>query len=229
VCLNRSFEPIRVGVLTDEPISRLGFTSIFEEPPSKGCAQLSPVFGQMEELLSDATLNYLIVDLQPLPTALEVLKTIRYKRPQIRLIVIGPERDDNLVMKSILAGARAYVDRKADTQTVRQAIEAVIGGSIWAPRPLLSKLIDHLLGASDTSLTNAPPHLTDRERQVLDLILKARSNREIASQLGIEERTVKAHVGRLMRKTGANNRIDLSMRALNHTLLPRAGIDDRRR
>ena len=57
MCLNRSFEPIRVGVLTDEPISRLGFTSIFEEPPSKGCAQLSPVFGQMEELLSDATLN----------------------------------------------------------------------------------------------------------------------------------------------------------------------------
>ena len=48
----------------------------------------------------------------------------------------------------------------------------------------------------------------------MDLILLARSNREIARELGIEERTVKAHVGRLMRKTGAENRIDLSMRAL---------------
>jgi DNA-binding NarL/FixJ family response regulator len=67
-------------------------------------------------------------------------------------------------------------------------------------------------------LTNDPPHLTDRERQVLDLILLARSNREIALQLGIEERTVKAHVGRLMRKTGADNRIELSMRALNHAM-----------
>ena len=59
------------------------------------------------------------------------------------------------------------------------------------------------------------PQLTARERQVMDLILLARSNREIARELGIEERTVKAHVGRLMRKTGAENRIDLSMRALN--------------
>jgi DNA-binding NarL/FixJ family response regulator len=149
---------------------------------------------------------------------LEALKTIRYKRPKIRSIVLGPEADDKLVMTSIMAGARAYLDRKADPETVRQALESVISGSIWAPRPLLSKLIDQLLGTSEASLTNVPPHLTDRERQVLDLILMARSNREIASQLGIEERTVKAHVGRLMRKTGANNRIDLSMRALNHTL-----------
>jgi len=50
---------------------------------------------------------------------------------------------------------------------------------------------------------------------VLELILMARSNREIATHLGIEERTVKAHVGRLMRKTGVDNRIELSMRALS--------------
>jgi DNA-binding NarL/FixJ family response regulator len=226
--LNRNFEPIRVGVLTDEPISRQGFASIFEEQPGKCCAQLSPVFGQIEELLSDATLRFLILDLHPLSIALEALKTIRYERPKIRSIVIGPEGDDKLVMTSIMAGARAYLDCKADTRTVRQAVEAVISGSIWAPRPLLSRLIDYLLGASDSSLTSVPPHLTDRERQVLELILKARSNREIASQLGIEERTVKAHVGRLMRKTGANNRIDLSMRALNHTLLSCADINDAR-
>jgi DNA-binding NarL/FixJ family response regulator len=220
VCSICRLDPIRMGVLTDEPISRQGFTSIFEEQPGKGCSQLLPVFGQLEELLSDAELRFLIVDLHQLSTALEVMKTIRYQRPGMRLVVIGPEGDDKLVMKSILAGARAYLDCNADTHMVRQALEAVISGSIWAPRRLLSKLIDHLLGASDTSLTNAaPPHLTDRERQVLDLILLARSNREIATQLGIEERTVKAHVGRLMRKTGTNNRIDLSMRALDHSLL----------
>jgi DNA-binding NarL/FixJ family response regulator len=67
------------------------------------------------------------------------------------------------------------------------------------------------------------PRLTARERQVMDLILLARSNREIARELGIEERTVKAHVGRLMRKTGSDNRIDLSMRALNG-LFPRKTV-----
>jgi DNA-binding NarL/FixJ family response regulator len=62
--------------------------------------------------------------------------------------------------------------------------------------------------------------LSLREQQVLELILLARTNREIAGQLGIEERTVKAHVGRLMKKTGAENRIDLSMRAINRSLVP---------
>jgi DNA-binding NarL/FixJ family response regulator len=103
---------------------------------------------------------------------------------------------------------------------VRQAIDVVTSGSIWAPRRLLSKLVDRLLKVPDSSLTSGNPHLTDRERQVLDLILLARSNREIARQLGIEERTVKAHVGRLMRKTGADNRIELTMRALNRPLMP---------
>jgi DNA-binding NarL/FixJ family response regulator len=71
--------------------------------------------------------------------------------------------------------------------------------------------------------------LTDREQQVLDLILAASSNREIARELGIEERTVKAHVGRLMRKSGVDNRLELSMRALNGSLFSRLGSNDHRR
>src|SRR6202007_3363685 len=88
-------------------------------------------------------------------------------------------------------------------------------------RKLLSRLIDRLLGVPGGGSGGglAALQLTARERQVLDLILLARSNREIAEELGIEERTVKAHVGRLMRKTGAENRIELSMRVLNRSLV----------
>jgi DNA-binding NarL/FixJ family response regulator len=145
----------------------------------------------------------------------------------MRMIVIGPENDDKLVLESIMAGARGYLDLKASPQIVHEAVEVVISGSIWAPRRLLSTLIDRLLGASYASLTNKPPRLTERERQVLDLILQAYSNREIAQELGIEERTVQAHVGRLMRKTGAESRLDLLMRASNPALLDAAGISDR--
>ncbi len=67
---------------------------------------------------------------------------------------------------------------------------------------------------------NRSQQLTKREKQVLELILGARSTREIASQLGIEQRTVKAYVCRLMRKTGADNRIQLSMAALSRSFLP---------
>jgi len=222
-------DPVRIGVLTDEPIRLAGLASIFDDRPGENDAQLAPFFGCIEELLADSSLAYLIVDLNSPSAGVETIEAIRRKRPDMRLIVIGPEEDDNLVMDLIVAGARAYLNLKAGPRMVRQAVEVVTGGSIWAPRRLLSKLIDRLLGPSDTSLTSAPPHLTHRERQVLDLILQARSNREIARELGIEERTVHGHVGRLLRKTGAENRINLLMRASNPALLRAAGFVDRRR
>jgi DNA-binding NarL/FixJ family response regulator len=147
----------------------------------------------------------------------------------MRLIVIGPEGNEKLIMDLVRAGARAYLDLEASPRTVRQAIEEVTSGSIWAPRRLLSRLIDQLLAVSDASLANGPPRLTERELQVLELILSAQSNREIARKLGIEESTVEAHVGRLLRKTGADNRIDLLRRVSDPALLHSSGITDRRK
>jgi DNA-binding NarL/FixJ family response regulator len=226
--LIRDVEPIHVGLATDEPVRLEGFASIFEQPPLKGKPPLIPVYGSIEELLDDPKLAYLVVDLHASSTGLKMLAATARRRPGIRLIVIGPAGDDELVMESIIAGARAYLDSTADPSMVRKAIDEVTGGSIWAPRNLLSKLIDRLIAASDTSLTNQPPRLTGRERQVLELILTASSNREIARNLGIEERTVQAHVGRLMRKTGADNRINLSIHALNSSLLSAGQGDERR-
>jgi DNA-binding NarL/FixJ family response regulator len=225
----RNVEPICIGLVSNEPIRVEGLASIFEQPATEGRPPLLPVPGSIEELLANPKIENLVVDLHSSPSTLEILNVIRRERPSIQVIVIGPEGKDELVMESIVAGARAYLELTADPSMVSEAIQAVTSGSIWAPRRLLSKLIDRLLKAPNFSLTNAPLHLTDREQQVLELILQARSNREIARQLGIEERTVKAHVGRLMRKTGADNRIELSMRALNLPLRPNAATTQRRR
>lgn len=210
---------IHIGLLAGEPIRLEGLSSMFEQGPSPGQPQLVPLIGTMPELLANQTLEYLVVDLNSSAGSLQTLESVRRTRPAIRQIVIGPENDDELVLEAIVAGARAYLDSSASPQTVRQAIDIVVSGSIWAPRRLLSKLIDRLLGIPDGSVPGAHPHVTARERQVLELILLAQSNREIARQLGIEERTVKAHVGRLMRKTGSDNRIELSIRALNRSLI----------
>jgi DNA-binding NarL/FixJ family response regulator len=218
--LNRNPAPVYVGLVSDEPIRLAGLVSIFDQPAEEGHAPLLPITGGLAEMLARTTLEFLVIDMHSSSGGLAILDTIRRARPSLRLIVIGPEGNDELVLESIIAGARAYLDLTADIAMVRQAIEVVTGGSIWAPRRLLSKLIDRLLKVPDSSLTNAAPRLTAREREVLDLILQARSNREIARQLGIEERTVKAHVGRLMRKTGADNRIELSMRMLTHPVEP---------
>jgi DNA-binding NarL/FixJ family response regulator len=219
---NHSSRSTRIGLFTNEPIRLEGLTTIFERKVRAVEPPLTPVSGSAEQMLGDLSLKYLLVDLNSACSSLKTLEFIRNIRPDVRLIVIGPHADE-LVLESITAGARAYLDSTAAPELVRQAIEVVISGSIWAPRRLLSQLIDRLLAVPDSSVSSSSPRLTGREREVLDLILTARSNREIARELGIEERTVKAHVGRLMRKTGADNRIGLSVRALNHSLLPLEG------
>jgi DNA-binding NarL/FixJ family response regulator len=216
----RSPQPIRIGVLAGEPIRLEGLTMIFEQSPPPNQPQLIPVYGTLEQLLSNPAVEYLVVDLNSTSGGLQTLEVVRRSRPGMRQIVIGPEHDDEKVLDAIIAGARAYLDSSATPETVRMALDVVVSGSIWAPRRLLSTLIDRLLNVSDCRSAATGLQLTSREREVLDLILLARSNREIANQLGIEERTVKAHVGRLMRKTGSDNRIELSMRVLNRSIVP---------
>jgi len=209
---------IRIGVASEEPIRLTGLTSIFDQPAREGRPRLVPVVARLEELLAGDALGYLVVDLQSSHLGLEVLETIRRSRPDLRRIVIGPADNEELIMDSIVAGARAYLDFTATPDTVYKAIEVVTEGSIWAPRKLLSRLIDRLLKRLDSSSGDLDTRLTGRERQVLELIMLARSNREIAEHLGIEERTVKTYVARLMRKAGAANRIQLSMSPLGFSM-----------
>ncbi len=212
-------DQIRIGVASEEPIRLAGLSSVFDQPAREDHAQLVPVPGSVRELLAKPELKYLVVDLHSMVSGVKALETIRRARPDVRMIVIGPADDEELVMKSIVAGARAYLDLNAGPEIVRDAVEVVTQGSIWAPRRLLSKLIDRLLNNPDTSADEPAARLTLRERQVLELILKARSNREIALQLGIDERTVRAHLARLMRKAGVDNRIKLSMSVLGRSVV----------
>jgi len=208
-------DPIRIGVLSTEPLRVAGLASIFDQHTQQ---RLVPVVGNLPELLALANIPYIVVDLESILGGFEALETIRRTRPDVRFIVIGPDGDEELVLMAIIAGARGYLGSSAGPEVIRQAIEVVTTGSIWAPRYLLSRLIDRLLTVPCAAPAADAPQLTLREQQVLDLLLKAYSTREIASHLGIGRRTVKAHVGRLMRKTGADNRIKLSMSALRSSL-----------
>jgi DNA-binding NarL/FixJ family response regulator len=210
---------VRIGLVTGEPIRMEGLRSIFDQPAMPGHAPLMPIVGTMAELLANRSIEFLVVDMHGAASGLETLQSVRQVRSDMRQIVIGPENDEELVLDCVVAGARAYLDSSASPETVRQAIEIVVSGSIWAPRKLLSRLIDRLLDIPRSMVQTSSLPLTEREQQVLELILLARTNREIALQLGIEERTVKAHLGHIMKKTGAENRIDLSMRAINGSLM----------
>jgi DNA-binding NarL/FixJ family response regulator len=133
-------------------------------------------------------------------------------RPKIRLLVIGGENEPGFIEQAIAAGARGVLSFTASADEVRMAVEVVSDGSVWAPRKILSRLLDRA--------TDAPPpaaaeiHLTRRELEVLDLLLLGLSNREIAHALEVEQATVKAHLGRLMRKAGVTNRTALGVHAM---------------
>lgn len=210
---------IRIGIIAGEPVRMEGLRLIFDQPSEQGRPRLVPVVGTLRELLKDVSLRHIVVDINSSAGGFELLESVRKSRGDVRLIVIGPENEDDVVLNAITAGARAYLGSSADPETVRQAIQIVVSGSIWAPRRLLSRLIDRLLGVAESTASQDPISLTDREKEVLELVLLAKSTREIAKQLRIEERTVKAHIGRLMRKTGAENRVELCVRALNRSLL----------
>lgn len=203
----------RVGIVSSEPIRLAGLVSAFEGHPS-----IVNSIGDVGALLLDLSMHHLILDLSDSANQIEVQSTIRRVRPDIRQLVLGPAGDDELILKSIMAGARGYLDSNSGPFAVRLATEAVIHGGIWAPRRLLSMLIDQLLDQNGASISLAAPLLSPRERQVLDLIMAARSNREIAEELGIEERTVKAYVASLMRKTGTDNRVALSVQATQDSM-----------
>lgn len=213
---------IRIGVVADEPIRVAGLASIFEQPPQNGQPQLIPIIASYAELMCRDDIEYVVVDLNCLcvKNSFAVLQSIHKLRPDLRLIVIGPEGDDQLVIEAIIGGARAYIGQRAGPEVARQAIEVVTAGSIWAPRQLLCKTIDQLLKSSRMSQSTAQTQLTSREQQVLELLMAAHSTREIAKQLGIEQRTVKAHIARLMHKTGSDNRIRLSLSMLNRSPHP---------
>ena len=213
---------VNVGLVAPEPIRRAGLVSVLENHP-----YIRIVRGELDRLVSDSSLQYLILDLSSNSGWIKVLFSVRRRRRDIRQIIVGPSGDDEHVLQSLSAGARAFLDSNSGPLAVRQAVECVIDGMIWAPRRLMSVLIDRLLvSAANPSARSNPTEkevattfasststLSPREVEVLQLIGLAHSNREIAQLLGIEERTVKAHVANLFRKTGMENRVSLLMRA----------------
>lgn len=209
---NQGKNCVRVGLISTEPIRVTGLRSAFDNHPS-----IHFVTGDLDTLLDDPSLRFLILDLSFDPNWFEIQSMVRRARPDVRLIVVGPSGNEESIVRSIRGGARAYLDANAGPLALRQALQSVMEGTIWAPRRVLSAMIDQLLSKpAAPQPAPAAPSFSPRERQVLDLIMAACSNREIAEELGIEERTVKAYVTSLMRKTGVDNRVSLSVRAMQN-------------
>ena len=191
----------RIGVVATDPLRVRGLQALF---PQTDIVPLSA-----PGALGEANLSLVVIDAECTNHLFELIATFRHLRPQMKLLVLGNETDPEYIGRVIGGGAKGYVGLAAKESEIRMAIDVVHDGSVWAPRKVLARLLDSKPGGSHAS--NTPPHFTAREVEVLALLRAGRSNREIGIALAIDESTVKAHIGRLLRKVGVNNRIALTV------------------
>lgn len=196
-----------VGVISNDPLRLVGLKAICADVLK---TQIVPM--SVEDGLNDPALGLVLIDGETTPQLFEVIAALRRARPAAKLLVLGNSNSSEFVERIIGAGAKGYLKLDAPESEVRMAAEIVQDGSIWAPRKILARLLDRR--QAEKPGEPLKPVFTARERDVLGLLHAGRSNREIARALQIDESTVKAHIGRLMRKVGVTNRIALTVHPL---------------
>jgi DNA-binding NarL/FixJ family response regulator len=139
--------------------------------------------------------------------------------PSLQIIVIGSRMREETILEALASGAKGYVDEAASANEVVRAVRVVREGSVWVSRIVLSMFVEYATLRAGRAFSDRSMTFTLREREVLGILVKGRSNREIGQPLGIKVRTVKSHVAKLMRKLGVRNRIALSSYAIAHSLV----------
>lgn len=205
---------IRIAVVESDPLRFVGFRALFDSEPD---------FELVSAALPDITVmqdvDLVLLGNRSGQNLFDVMASLKASRPDLKIIVTGAGMDEETILKAIASGSKGYVDEAASAAEFVQAIRIVHQGSVWAPRRVLSMFIERVSSAPGRIFPAGRVTFTDREKEVLEMLVAGRSNKEIGAALGIEERTVKAHVAKLMRKVGVQNRIALSVHAITHSLV----------
>ena len=202
------------GIVTTDPLRLLGLEELLG---TYGFREVVPLSGA--GALKGHVFALIVIDAACTDHLFELLAAFRSARPKLKLIVIGLQENFSFIERVIGAGAKGYLTHTAREGEMQLALGIVLDGSVWAPRKVLARLLDR--SAEDRAAAPGPtePTFTQREREVLRLLVAGQSNRELAATLGIDEGTVKAHIGRLLRKVGVANRTALCVQAISRNLL----------
>ena len=205
---------IRIAVVESDPLRFVGFRALFDSEND-----LELVAASLPDISSLQGVDLILLGNRSGQNLFDVMASLKASRPDLKIIVTGSGMDEETILKAIASGAKGYVDEAASAVEFVQAIRIVHQGSVWAPRKVLSMFIERVSSAPGRIFPAGRVTFTDREKEVLEMLVAGRSNKEIGAALGIEERTVKAHVAKLMRKVGVQNRIALSVHAITHSLV----------
>lgn len=200
-----------IGILAAHPLRSIGLQSILEDG-----LKLRVVILSDETRPRGCKLNLLIVDenfdSQPRPGA--PLSRVLLSMPGVAVIVLSRGNGTEMSQNALAAGARAVLPETADPSEIRACIRAVLKGKTWSSRESGSE-DEQAKGPLDRPQASLAHRFTPKEREVMHWLTHGRSNREIAGTMRIDEATVKAHLGRMLRKAKATNRVELTLRALS--------------
>jgi DNA-binding NarL/FixJ family response regulator len=201
---------IRILVVEDHPVTRIGIAAIIEATPEMtAVAQAGSgeeAVALYEEFLPDITL----MDLRlPGMSGVETIRAIIARHHDAKFVVLTTYDGDEDIHQALEAGARSYIVKGMPHDALVSALRRVHAGGRFLPQPV-SRALSSRIPNSD---------LSAREHEVLNLIVRGRSNKEIATELGITESTVKCHVSVILMRLNVSDRTQAVVAALRRGLV----------
>jgi NarL family two-component system response regulator LiaR len=207
-------EPIRVLIADDHAVLREGLRSFLELQDGieivGDAADGAEAVALAEQLRPAVVLMDLVM---PNLDGVEAMRALRERVPETRVIILTSYIDDDRLLPAIRAGAAGYLLKNAEPQELARAIRTAHAGEALIDPSVAARLVERL--ADDERRTDYE-NLTAREREVLELIGRGFSNKRIAQELGVAEKTVKTHVTHVLGKLGVADRTQAALYAARH-------------
>jgi DNA-binding NarL/FixJ family response regulator len=204
--------PIRVLLVDDHALVREGLRTFLELQDG---IEVAGEAGDGEEAVAVALRtrpDVVLMDLvMPRLDGVGAMRQLRELVPGARVIVLTSFTDDDRLLPAIRAGAAGYLLKNVQPTELARAVRAAHAGEALLDPSVAARLVEELAGSAGDDAAEA---LTPREREVLELLARGLSNKRIALELGVAERTVKAHVGHVLAKLGVSDRTQAALYAV---------------
>lgn len=207
-------EPIRVVVVDDHPLFRIGIISLLETLEGVEVVGSAETADEaVEVVLASAPAVVLMdLDLAAGSSGIDATRRITRERPDIGVLVLTMLGDDESLFAAVRSGARGYLLKTAAPGEVQRAIQAVAAGDMLLGADVARRAVSYLTDAKRSG--GSPfPELTEREREVLDLVARGQDNPTIARTLVLTNKTVRNYVYGIASKLGATDRSALIVMA----------------
>lgn len=204
---------IRVVIADDHPMVRYGVAAVLADHPGIDLVGEAADGNELLALVAATAPDAALTDLgMPELDGVGVIQALRATRPDVPVLVLTMHADDESVFAALRAGARGYLIKGADGAELVRAIESVVAGEAVYGGPVANRIVAMLTGA-EAPAAPAFPGLTDREREVLDLLAAGSRNHAIAERLGLSEKTVRNHISSVLLKLQVTDRTAAALKA----------------